>query len=145
MRYNLLIFTFLLFALTSCDYTMRVAIRNHKDPCRVQVSYERSEKIILNNDTLLVGDLYNASFERYILRTNTSAESYYFIAPKHKETVLAPTALGMPIKEVTIINSVDSFWKIDLRDRKVIRKLKKAGKVRTKGFIFKTSIVIENK
>lgn len=144
-HFKIIVLTFFVFGLTSCDYTMYVAVRNYKEPCRVNVTYQKSGNTFFDNDTLLLKALDNSKFDTSLLRVNTSTDSYYFIAPREKEIALRPMSLGQPIKQVEIINSSDSSWTINLWDRKEFKKLKKSGQVKTKGFIFTTSIFIENK
>lgn len=133
------------FGLTSCDYSMHVAVRNYKEPCRVNVTYQKTANTLSDNDSLLVKFIDNPKFDNSLDLINTSSNSYYFTAPSNKEVVLKPVSLGQPIKQIEIINSPDSAWKIDLGDRKQFKKLKKSGQIKTKGFIFTTSIFIENK
>jgi hypothetical protein len=124
---------------------MYVAVRNYKEPCKVHVTYQRSGNTFFDNDTLLLKPMNNSEFDGSLLRVNTSGNSYCFIAPREKEIALKPISLGQPIKQVEIISSSDSLWRINLWDRKEFKKLKKSGRIKTKGFIFTTSIYIENK
>jgi hypothetical protein len=124
---------------------MHVAVRNYKEPCRVEVTHEKSGAAFFDSDTLLLRDLDHPPFDSFLLRYNTSADSYYFIAPTEKEVSLRPIALGNPIKQVEIIKSSEPSMTINLLDRKQFRKLKKSGMIKTKGFIFTMSIFIENK
>lgn len=146
-QFKAIIFTLCILGLTSCDYTMYVAVRNYKDPCRVNVTYQKSGYTFFDKDTLLLRGLDNSEFDSSLIRNNnTSTDSYYFIAPRLKEIALRPQSLKQqPIKQVEIINSSDSSWVINLWDRKEFKKLKKSGQLKTKGFIFTTSILIENK
>ena len=136
---------FLITYLTSCDYTMNVAVRNYKRPCRVNITYQKSIDTFFDNDTLLFSSLDSRQFDSSLLRFNTSANSYYFIAPSNKEITLHPKSIGNPIEKVEIFDSSDSSWTINLWDRKEIRRLKRSGLIKTKGFLFTTSIFIENK
>jgi len=122
-----------------------VAVRNYKEPCKVNVTYQKSGGTFFDNDTLLLKPINNSEFDSSLLRVNTSAESYYFIAPREKEIALRPISLGQPIRQVEIISSSDSLWTINLWDRNEFKTLKKSGQIKTKGFIFTTSIYIENK
>lgn len=140
--FNIILF---ILGLTSCDYTMYVAVRNYKEPCRVKVTYQKSGNTFFDNDTLLLRALNNSTFDSSLLRVNTSTDSYYFIAPRQKEIALRPQSLGQPIKQIEIINSSNSSWVINLRDREEFKKLKRSGQLKTKGFIFTTAIFIENK
>ena len=143
--FKIIVLAFFVVGLTSCDYTMYVAVRNYKEPCRVNVTYQKSGNTFFDSDTLLLSALDHPQFDSSLLRFNTSADSYYFIAPREKEIALRPKSLGNPIKQVEIINSSESSWTINLWDRKEFRKLKKSALIKTKGFIFTTSIFIENK
>ncbi len=136
---------FFVACLTSCDYTVYVGIRNFKQPCRVNVEYQRVGNPFFDKDTLFVKDIEDAVFDSSCLRVNTSSNSYYFIAPNQREVALRPVALGtQPITNVSIINSPDSIWTINLWDRKQVKQLKKSGQIKTKGFIYTRSILIEN-
>lgn len=136
---------FFIVSLTSCDYSMYVAVRNYKEPCKVNVTYRKSGNTFFDSDTLLLKPINNSEFDSSLLRVNTSHNSYYFIAPREKEIALRPRSLGQPIRQVEIISSSDSLWRINLWDRDEFKKLKKSGQIKTKGFIFTTSIYIENK
>ena len=143
---KMILISYFVVGLTSCDYTMYVGVRNFKQPCRVNVEYQRVGNPFFDKDTLLVRDIENSVVDTSLLRINTSSNSYYFIAPNKQEVALRPIALGaQPIKNVTIINSADSIWIINLWDRKQFKQLKKSGQIKTKGFIFTNSILIENK
>lgn len=146
MRYiKIIILTFFVAGFTSCDYTTYVAVRNYREPCRVNVTYQKYGSTFFDNDTLLLKVIGNSKLDSSLLRINTSTNSYYFIAPREKEIALNPISLGQPIKQVQVMNSSDSSWTINLWDKKGLKKLKKSGQVKTKGFIFTTSIFIENK
>ncbi len=143
---KVIILFFFVVGFTSCDYTMYVAVRNYREPGRVNVTYQKTGNTFFNNDTLLLNRIGNSTkFDSSLLRVNTSKDSYYFIAPREKEIGLRPISLGQPITQVHLVNSSDSSWTINLWDRKEFKKLKKLGRIRTKGFIFTTSIFIENK
>lgn len=144
-HFKIIIPAFFVFVFTSCDYTMYVAVQNYKEPCRVNVTYQKSGNTFFDNDTLMVKTINSAKSDSSLVRVNTSSNSYYFIAPREKEIGLRPRSLGNPIVQVEMINSSDSSWKINLRDRKAIWDLKKSGLIKTKGFIFTTAIFIENK
>ena len=145
-KIKIILISYFVVGLTSCDFTMYVGVRNFRQPCRVNVEYQRVGNPFFDKDTLLVGDIENIVVDSSLLRVNTSSNSYYFIAPNKKEVALRPVALGaQPIKTVTIINSSDSIWTINLWDRKQFKQLKKSGQIKTKGFIFTNSILIENK
>ena len=133
------------FIAISCDYSMRVSIRNYNDDCKVTVAYERFPQPIFESDTLFVKSLNNSKWDSSLIRVNTSLNTYFFTSPKETEISLNPVSLGLPIKQVDIINSTDSTWTINLLDKKELKKLKKSGQIKTKGFIFTTSVIIENK
>ena len=147
MRKTKIILIFFLFiGITSCDFTMHVGVRNYKQPCRVNVEYQKVGNPFFDKDSLLVSDIEKSVFDSTLIRINTSSNSYYFIAPNKKEVALRPFALGaQPIKHVTIINSADSIWVLNLWDKKQFKQLKKSGQIKTKGFIFTHSILIVNK
>ena len=142
---RILILSFFAISFIACDHTTYVAVRNYKEPCRVDVTYQKSGNTFFDNDTLKVKTIGNSNADSSLLRSNTSADSYYFTAPAGKEIALRPASLGQPIKQVKISNSTDSSWTINLWDRKEYKKLKKAGKIKTKGFIIRAAILIENK
>ncbi len=123
---------------------MYVAVRNYRELCKVNVAYQKQGNTFFDSDTLLLKSINNSQFDSSLIRVNTSANSYYFLAPHNKEIALRPQSLGQPIKQVNISNSEDSTWKIDLWDRKEFKKLKKSGQIETQGFIFTTSIFINN-
>jgi hypothetical protein len=94
----------------------------------------------------LMKNIQNSNYDGFIVREPTSDSSYSFIGPVGKEVILKPVSLGTPIRKITIINSQDSTHTVDFRaGKKDLLKLKKSGIVKTKGFIFATSIIVENK
>src|SRR6476661_4002105 len=109
MRYiNIILISCFVVGLTSCDFTMYVGVRNFRQPCRVNVEYQRVGNPFFDKDTLLVRDIEYSVVDSSLIRVNTSSNSYYFIAPNKKEVSLRPNALGaQPIKNVAIINSSD--------------------------------------
>ena len=146
MKYFKLIMpAFYLFALTSCDFSMYTAVRNYKEPCKVNVVYNNTGSLINNSDTLLVKNIDDAKPDSQLVRTNTSSNAYYFTAPQKKEIALRPVALAQPIKQVQMTNSSGSTWEINFSDKKQFKKLRKSGQIKTKGFIFTNTILIENK
>ncbi len=144
-HFPILICAMLVVSLTSCDHTTYVSVRNYKEPCRVSVTYQKSGNSYFDNDTLFLKGIDSSKFDSSLLRVNTSPDSYYFIAPSNKEVVLNPISLGQPIRQVEIVCSPDSLWTVNIWNRKDMKQLKQWGRVKTKGFIFRTSIVIENK
>lgn len=142
--FKLIITAILYFVVVSCDHTTYVAVRNYKEPCRVLVTYEKSGNTIIDHDSLKLRNINSTKIHSLIVRTNTSLNSYLFIAPGGKETGLMPQSLGQPIKQVEIFNTTDSPWIIHLWERKEYKKLKKSGQITTKGFIFTTEILINN-
>lgn len=131
--------------LASCDYSTSVSVRNYKkEPCRVKVAYYPGMDISSRKDTLAARDIGASAISSNIIRTNTSDSTYYFIAPQGKEVFLRPVALGLPVIQVDLVNG-DSIKAFNLQSRKQIRRWKKSGAITTKGFIFKTSIIINNK
>lgn len=132
--------------LSSCDYTMYVAVRNYREPCKVNVTFDKSVGTFFDNDTLSLKSIPNADFDGSLIRNNTGPGTYSFIAPHNKEIALRPVALNrQPISQIEIINAVDSSWVINLRDRAEFQKLKKSGRIKTRRFIVTTGFFIENK
>ena len=139
------LFALLVVGLTSCDYSMHISVRNYKEPCRVDVTYEKAGSTFFDSDTLAVKMLASPRLGSSLLRVNTSANTYFFTAPREREVVLNPISLGNSIKDITIANSPDSFWTIHLWDRHQLRKVKRSGQIKTSGFIFWHAISIENR
>lgn len=131
--------------LTSYDYTMYVAVRNYKEPCRVNVLYEKYGGGYYDNDTLPLKGIGNPGFASSLVRKNTSDSTYNFIAPLESEVALRPRAFGVPIRKIEIVNESKGSWTVNLLDKKGFKQAKNAGQIKTKGFLFTSSIFIENK
>ena len=141
-----ILLAFIIFVMTSCDYTMYVALRNYREPAKVCVTYPKAGLILWNNDTLLLKHINTPTFDSSLIRLNASDSSYCFIAPKGKEVALQPISFDKPpINQIRIFNSPDSVLTVNIEDRKEFKKLKKAGIIQTRGFIFTYSIFVENK
>jgi hypothetical protein len=123
---------------------MHVAVRNYREPAKVCVTHQRAGHY-RNSDTLNLKGLDDQTSASLLIRENTSDSSYCFIAPKGYEVHLQPIALGTPIQQVRIINAHDSVLTVNLWNGRALRKLKRAGIIKTKAFIFTHSIFIENK
>jgi hypothetical protein len=136
----------LYFFVVSCDFTTYVGVRNYQGPCRVQVTYRKSgSHDFFDKDSLFVRDFGNSKIDSVIIRTNTSSDSYFFIAPGEKETGLMPNSVNeQPIKQVEIFNASDTPWIIHLWERKEFKNLKKSGRITTKGFVFASTVIINN-
>lgn len=136
----------IIFVMTSCDYMMYVAVRNYREPAKVCVTYQKVGNTFFDNDTLQLKNIYTPTFDSSLIRQNASDSSYCFTAPKGYEVALKPVSLGTPIQQIKIFNSPDSVLTVNLwGDRKEVKKLKKAGVIQTKGWIFTHTIIVENK
>ena len=142
---KLLLIFFTAVVLASCDYSMNISVRNYKEACKVKVNYQTDPPPLVNNDTLSLTALTANGTNGSVLRINTVTGEYHFTCPGETEVKLMPVRLGNPITKVAITNKADSVWTIVPGDTKMLRKLKKGGLVKTKGFIFTHSIFIENK
>ncbi|HEY4967770.1 MAG TPA: hypothetical protein VII28_15300 [Puia sp.] len=142
--FKIIIPALLYFIVVSCDIVSYVGVRNYQGPCRVQVTYDKSDNTFHDNDSLFFGNFNNTKFDSLIIRTNTSPNSYFFIAPREKVVRLMPTSLGQPIKQVEIFNAIDSPWIIHPWNRKELKKLEKLGQITLTGFPIKRAIWINN-
>jgi len=138
---------FIIFVMTSCDVTKYVAVRNYREPAKVCVTYQKVGNPFFDNDTLKLKNINTPKFDSSLVRQNASDSSYCFIAPMGKEVALKPIALGgLPIQQIKVFNSPDSVLTVNLwGDRNEIKRLKKAGIIQIKGWIFTHSIIVENK
>lgn len=129
--------------LTSCDYTMYVAVANHTSATKVKVRYANSGHIWDNKDTLRIRGPH-VGVDSFVVRTNIDSSSYYFIAPPDTEIQLLPVSLGSPIRRIEFMG--DSSWSYETNSSNKIRKaLKKRGLIETSGFPFTYKIIYHNR
>ena len=72
---KIITFIFFVIGLTSCDHTMYIAVRNYKEPCKVNVAYQKDVNSFFDTDTLLLKPIGNSKFDSSLIRVNTSAFS----------------------------------------------------------------------